>query len=122
MGESSASECEEGEIKEDRSNKIQRFLFPSDEKEELFKAIYDTLELEEPEDKELSVHNLLYAGLQFKQTRTFPVHASLKETVLQEWKDPEKRVLSQESETAFSFLRGSYKAIGEVSQIERFAS
>lgn len=40
-------------------------------------------ELEEKENKKSTVHSQLYGGLQTKQARTFPIHASLKETVLQ---------------------------------------
>lgn len=48
--DSNEEECE------DKPNKKQRFLFPSEETDELLKAIFDTLE---PEDKELCVHDLI---------------------------------------------------------------
>lgn len=64
---------------ERQTEQTQRFLFPLEEMEGLLKAIHDTLEIKEAEDKELSVDDQVYAGLQTKQSKTFPNHATLKE-------------------------------------------
>lgn len=62
----SDSESEEGELKEENISKCQCFLFPSEDTEGLLDAIYVILGMGREENKELSVHDQLYAGLQTK--------------------------------------------------------
>lgn len=48
---------------------------------ELLKAIY------------AYARNKMYRGLGKPQSRVFPVHQTLKEVIVREWKDPERKVL-----------------------------
>lgn len=62
-----SSESKEGELKE-KVTKVQIFLFLSDKTEEPLKSVY-ALELEE-ENKELSVHDQLYASWNLPYTHS----------------------------------------------------
>lgn len=78
-GSSEESGPEEGDLKEEKGSCIQKFLFPSDETEELLKLIYDTLNLEEEKSR-------IYQSM---KNYIFPVNAALKDTILHEWKELE---------------------------------
>lgn len=55
----------------------------------LLKAVYTTLEIEE-EEVHLSKHDLMYTSHK-KNARVFPVHSSLLDVIKQEWNSPDKK-------------------------------
>lgn len=69
--------------------KASRYKLSLEEVENLLKAVYNTLEIQE-EKAQLSVHDIMYQGLEGTKQRVFPVHMVLTETIKKEWKDPEK--------------------------------
>lgn len=70
---------------------IARYLFPLKDIEELLKAVFSSEQIEPPQ-KSQSVQDRMYRGLQGRKPKCFPVHQSLKDMVLSEWKEPEKRL------------------------------
>lgn len=98
-----------------------------DEVDDLLKAIYNTLEIEE-EKLELPKHDQMYEGSNAKKSRVFPVHSSLVEYIKLEWQNPERKnffsgslgtkaplsKISKKSDMAFDDM-GTRKDSGEMS-------
>lgn len=91
----SPSDLEEGEefdLDESEGDTLMgKFRFPASETGELLKFIWDTLGIKEKQS-DLSLHYKLYAGLQPRIGRTFPVHQSMKDLILSVWAEPEKKL------------------------------
>lgn len=60
--------------------------------EGLLGAIYASEEIQEPE-AQISAQNRIYRGLIRPQSKVLPMHQSLKDIILREWKEPERKVL-----------------------------
>lgn len=80
---------EEDGREESRSS---RHIFSADDMEDLLKAIYASEEIQEPA-AQVSAQDRMYRGLIKPQARVLPVHSALKEVILREWKEPERRLL-----------------------------
>ncbi|XP_077329997.1 uncharacterized protein LOC143964168 [Lithobates pipiens] len=80
---------EEDEGEDSRSS---RHIFSADDMEGLLRAVYASEGIQEP-TAQVSAQDKMYRGLIKPQTRVLPVHPALKDIILREWKDPEKRLL-----------------------------
>ena len=78
------------EPKDRVSSKGSRFKLSLEDVDNLLKAIYTTLEMEE-EEVQMSKHDLMYKGLHKKKSKNFPVHGSLLNTIKLEWESPERK-------------------------------
>lgn len=83
----STIDSEEEEVEEE--SRSSRYKLSLEEVDELLKAIYTTLEIQE-EKAQLSVHDKMYLGLEEIKHRVFPVHKVLTDTIKKEWKNPER--------------------------------
>ncbi|XP_071982481.1 uncharacterized protein [Engystomops pustulosus] len=63
-------------------------LFASENLDALLKAVRDTLKIEEAK----SVQDELFGILKAKKKRVFPINNTLKELILEEWREPENRI------------------------------
>ena len=75
---------------------LRRHLFAVEDLEGLLQAIYATEEI--PETPEVtSAQHKVYRGLRKSQCGVFPLHQSLKDLVLQEWREPERMIVRQKT-------------------------
>lgn len=74
------------------SPRASSHLFPVEDMGQLLRAIYASEDIPEP-PVQASARDKMYRGLGKPQSRVFPVHQALKEVILREWKDPERKVL-----------------------------
>ncbi|XP_068128539.1 lamina-associated polypeptide 2, isoforms alpha/zeta-like [Hyperolius riggenbachi] len=72
--------------------KVSRFRFPADDTEQLILAINKTLNIEPEKTKDISVHDRLYQGMEPAEPLTFPIHISTKNTIMSQWKYPDKKL------------------------------
>ncbi|XP_071973234.1 lamina-associated polypeptide 2, isoforms alpha/zeta-like [Engystomops pustulosus] len=68
-----------------------KYLFASEDLDSLLKALRSTLEIEDVSEP-TSVQSDLFGGLKYRKKSFFPVIDTLKDLVLSEWKEPEKRI------------------------------
>ncbi|PIO33081.1 hypothetical protein AB205_0036730 [Aquarana catesbeiana] len=95
--ESEEDSLEEGEDADTDSQdsdgpRASSHLFPLEDMGQLLRAIYVSEDIPEP-PVQVSARDKMYRGLGKPQSRVFPVHQALKEVILREWKDPERKVL-----------------------------
>ncbi|XP_040192736.1 uncharacterized protein LOC120926675 isoform X2 [Rana temporaria] len=69
-----------------------RYVFAADDMEGLLEAVYASEEIPQPAEI-ISTQDRLYQGLLKPQAKAIPVHQSLKDIILREWAEPEKRLL-----------------------------
>ncbi|XP_071997340.1 uncharacterized protein [Engystomops pustulosus] len=80
-----------------------RYLLASEDLEPLLKAVRDTLKIEEVEETQ-SIQDELFGLLKAKKRRVFPVNNTLRDLILEEWRDPENKIsLSKEFRNSLSF-------------------
>lgn len=97
LEESEEDSLEDGENSEADSQdsegpRASSHLFPIEDMGQLLRAIYVSEDIPEP-PVQASNRDKMYRGLGKPQSRVFPVHQALKEVILREWKDPERKVL-----------------------------
>ena len=80
---------DEEEQEEEDSSKSSKFKLSLEEVDDLLKAIYTTLDIQE-EKIQLSTYDKMFQGLDDSKRRVFPVHKVLSDTIKKEWKDPER--------------------------------
>ncbi|KAG8566014.1 hypothetical protein GDO81_013062 [Engystomops pustulosus] len=68
-----------------------KYLFASENLDALLKAVRDTLKIEDIEEAK-SVQDELFGILKAKKKRVFPINNTLKELILEEWREPENRI------------------------------
>ncbi|XP_071973635.1 uncharacterized protein [Engystomops pustulosus] len=68
-----------------------KYMFLSEDLDALLKAVRDTLKIEEVEESK-SVQDELFGILKAKRRRVFPVNDTLKQLILEEWREPENRI------------------------------
>ncbi|XP_040215686.1 lamina-associated polypeptide 2-like [Rana temporaria] len=93
---SSEGEEDRDSVMSQEEGKLKRFLFSAEDVDSLLQAIYATEEIPEV-PKTTSAQDKVYRGLSETQDRVFPLHQSLKEIILQEWKYPERRLTTQKT-------------------------
>lgn len=54
--------------------------------------MYASEEIQEP-TAQFSAQNRMYRGLVKPQSRVLPIHQALKDIILREWKEPERKLL-----------------------------
>lgn len=86
-GENSESESQDSE-----SSRHNRHRFPVEDTEGLFRAIYASEDILEPPTQMLT-WDKIYRALGKPQSKVFTVLQTLKEDILREWKDPERKAL-----------------------------
>ena len=69
-----------------------RYVFAADEMGSLLEAVYASEEIPQSAEQVTS-QDRLYQGLVKAQSKAIPVHQSLKDIILREWADPEKKIL-----------------------------
>ncbi|XP_071978309.1 uncharacterized protein [Engystomops pustulosus] len=80
-----------------------RYLLASEDLEPLLKAMRDTLKIEEIEETK-SIQDELFGLLKVKKRRVFPINDTLKELILEEWREPENKIsISREFKSRLSF-------------------
>ncbi|XP_040275774.1 LOW QUALITY PROTEIN: ankyrin repeat and LEM domain-containing protein 1 [Bufo bufo] len=77
----------EGEIVEEDD----KYFFSSDEMEELFSAVRCTMGIEDT-PKPRTVQDEMFGGLRSKTSIVFPINENIREMIMDEWSDPEKRL------------------------------
>ncbi|XP_072006291.1 uncharacterized protein [Engystomops pustulosus] len=92
----SLADTEEQDSQDFSQRLDSRHLFQIDDPDNLLKAIRETLNIEE-EVPCMSREDELFGGLRAKKQRVFPVNETLKGLITEEWKDPEKKILTSKS-------------------------
>lgn len=60
--------------------------------EGLLRAVYAFEDIQEP-TAQVSVQDRMYRGLVKSQSKVIPIHQALKDIILKEWKEPERKLL-----------------------------
>ncbi|XP_071967883.1 uncharacterized protein [Engystomops pustulosus] len=80
-----------------------KYLFMSEDLDPLLKAMRDTLKIEEVEEP-TSIQDELFGIPKAKKRRVFPINKTLKDLILEEWREPENRIsISREFKSRLSF-------------------
>ncbi|XP_044127503.1 lamina-associated polypeptide 2-like [Bufo gargarizans] len=87
----SVKSWEEGERVSDSDDDGRRYYFSTEEMSDLLKAVRSTMGVEEVQ-RTHSVQEEMFGGLRVKKTRVFPINESIRDMILDEWTDPEKRL------------------------------
>ncbi|XP_044131338.1 lamina-associated polypeptide 2, isoforms alpha/zeta-like [Bufo gargarizans] len=77
----------DGEILEED----KRYFFSANEMEELLRAVRSTMGIEDT-PKPRTVQDKMFGGLRARSSIVFPINENIKEMILEEWSDPEKRL------------------------------
>ena len=81
----------QGEEEEDEDAKSGKYIFSADDMDGLLSAIYASEEIPHTTEQ-VSAQDRMYQGLTKPQSKTIPVHQSLKDTIRREWAEPEKKL------------------------------
>ncbi|XP_077137714.1 uncharacterized protein LOC143803833 [Ranitomeya variabilis] len=113
-----SSDQEEGELPLEEQDQGRKFLFHVEETEDLVQAVRNTMQMkEEPRPK--SRQDLMFGGLTSQRQTVFPVSDHLKQMILQEWKDAERRlIVSREFKSRLPFDPEDIKAWEEIPKID----
>ena len=76
---------------EEEDSRTGRYIFSAEKMEDLLEAIYTSEGIPLPAEQ-VSTQDRLYQGLIKSQFKTIPVHQSIKDIILREWADPDKRL------------------------------
>ncbi|XP_044138697.1 lamina-associated polypeptide 2-like [Bufo gargarizans] len=77
----------EGEVYENN----KKFYFSSEEMNDLLKAVRATMGIEET-PRSVSIQDEMFGGLKVKKSRVFPINEHIRQMILEEWSEPEKRL------------------------------
>ena len=76
---------------EDEDARSGKYIFSADDMEGLLAAIYASEQIQHPAEQ-VSAQDRMYLGLIKPQSKTIPVHQSLKDIIRREWAEPEKKL------------------------------
>ncbi|XP_040195312.1 lamina-associated polypeptide 2, isoforms alpha/zeta-like [Rana temporaria] len=77
---------------EDEDARSGKYIFSTDDMGGLLSAVYASEGIQQPAEL-VSPQDRMYQGLAKPQPKVIPVHQSLKDIVLREWAEPEKKLL-----------------------------
>ncbi|XP_073414104.1 uncharacterized protein [Dendrobates tinctorius] len=83
---------EEGEITSEPPETGKKYLFTSENTDELLSAVRSTMQIEEA-PKEQSIQDVMFGGLRARVRQVFPVNDHIRAMILEEWEDAEKRLI-----------------------------
>ncbi|XP_069827931.1 uncharacterized protein [Dendropsophus ebraccatus] len=81
----------------------KKFYFSLEDTDILLNAVRKAMDITDIEEQ-ITKQDAMFAGLRPKRKRAFPVHESIKNMILDEWKEPEKRLfIPKEFRSRFPF-------------------
>ncbi|XP_069810600.1 uncharacterized protein [Dendropsophus ebraccatus] len=81
----------------------KRYYFSAEDTDILLNAIRNTMDIKEIQES-LNKQDEMFAGLKPRKKRVFPIHSNIKDMILDEWRDPERRLqIPKEFRSRFPF-------------------